>query len=137
MTSTPLTTNHTRLGRLALASVVISVAVGSSLIGAPNMAQATSRVGAASITQSGTGDYSDLKVTVDQTENLTNQVVRVSWTGGVPTPVDSIYSKNYLQMFQCWGDAAEGPDRTQCQFGGFTGDPRGGADSSTSSRQVS
>ena len=137
MTSTPLTTNHTRLGRLALASVVISVAVGSSLLGAPNMAQATSRVGAASITQSGTGDYSDLKVTVDQTENLTNQVVRVSWTGGVPTPVDSIYSKNYLQMFQCWGDATEGPDRTQCQFGGFTGDPRGGADSSTSSRQVS
>jgi hypothetical protein len=35
---------------------------------------------------------------------------------------------------QCWGDAATGPDREQCQFGGLTGDSRGGAQ--VASRQV-
>ena len=137
MTSLVTSRLTARRGRAVLACTVVTVALSSIALGAPSQASASARVGAASITESGSGDYSDLKVTVEQTENLTNQVVRVSWTGAVPTPVDTIYARNYLQIFQCWGDDPDGPDRTQCQFGGFTGDPRGGADSSTSSRQVS
>ncbi|MEV7523390.1 hypothetical protein [Streptomyces sp. NPDC091371] len=69
-------------------------------------------------TVSGTGPFADLKVTVSQTRNLVNQVVKVSWTGGAPTLSDTAYSANYLQIMQCWGDAATGPTTDQCQFGG-------------------
>jgi hypothetical protein len=70
------------------------------------------------MTKSGTGEFNNLKVTVSQTKNLINQVVTVSWTGGVPTTPIGGFSRNYLQIMQCWGDDPNGPDRTQCQFGG-------------------
>ena len=59
----------------------------------------------------GHGQYSGLSVTVNQTANLTNQAVSVTWTGGSPTfsdptseTFDSTFNGNYLQIFQCWGD---------------------------------
>ena len=82
-------------------------------------------------TVSGTGGFASLKVTVAKTEALGNEVVRVSWSGGTPTQGN--FATDYLQVFQCWGTGA-GPTREQCQFGGLTGDPRGGAQ--VASRQL-
>lgn len=72
------------------------------------------------VTVSGAGEFANLKVTVGQTKNLINQVVTVSWTGGAPTlPAPNQFGVNFLQIMQCWGDDPAGPDRTQCQYGGF------------------
>ncbi|MFE2942923.1 hypothetical protein ACFXKG_28280 [Streptomyces sp. NPDC059255] len=60
-------------------------------------------------------DFSDLKVTVHQTRNLRSQGVEVSWTGRAAPATTDI--KNFLQVMQCWGDGADGPDREQCEFG--------------------
>ena len=81
------------------------------------------------VTESGTkgpyDDFSNLKVTVHQTKDLTGQAVRVSWTGGQPS---SNVETNFLSVMQCWGDEESGPDRTQCEFGlaagGQSGDGR-------------
>ncbi|GAA2679061.1 hypothetical protein [Actinoplanes palleronii] len=77
------------------------------------------------VTVSGRGVFGDLKVTVSQTSNLINQVVTVSWTGGRPTGDIAAY-QDYLQIMQCWGNAAGGPTREQCQFGALFTDNRGG-----------
>ncbi|MFG2940508.1 hypothetical protein [Streptomyces sp. NPDC048282] len=71
------------------------------------------------VTKSGTkaangDDFSQLKVTVHQTEDLTGQGVRVTWTGGQPSK--NTYS-DFLSVMQCWGDEDSGPDRTQCEYG--------------------
>jgi hypothetical protein len=85
------------------------------------------------VTVSGRGEFSGLQVTVNQTQNLENQAVSVSWTGGTPTdsgtgvPFNGTYSENYLQIFECWGDpdptdpltaVDPGPSPSQCEFGG-------------------
>ncbi len=93
---------------------------------------------ASQVTVHGYGQYSNLAITVNQTKNLVNQAVSVSWTGGAPTfsnaangEFDSTYNGNYLQIFQCWGDpqtsdpsgAGSGPLPTQCEFGGESDTP--------------
>ena len=72
-----------------------------------------SRADGSSVTVSGTGPFSDLRITVDQTSQLINQVVRVSWTGGEKAPI--------LQIMQCWGDDPDPAKlpRENCQFGGL------------------
>ncbi|MEW1643102.1 hypothetical protein [Streptomyces sp. NPDC091219] len=67
-------------------------------------------------------DFSKLKVTVHQTKELTGQGVRVTWTGGEPSANDQT---DFLSVMQCWGDAATGPDRTQCEFGLAAGGQKG------------
>ncbi|MEU9358068.1 hypothetical protein AB0D35_08120 [Streptomyces sp. NPDC048301] len=62
-------------------------------------------------------DFSDLKVTVHQTEHLRQQGLEVSWTGGKETPIGTRFF-NFLQIMQCWGDDPAGPEREQCVFGG-------------------
>ncbi len=79
-------------------------------------------------TVKGSGAFASLEVTVAQSTHLVDQVVGVSWKGGVQTkPSPMSFAQDYLQIMQCWGDAATGPDRTQCQYGGLKGDGRGGA----------
>lgn len=62
---------------------------------------------ASAVTKTGTkgknDDFSDLKVTVHQTEGLRSQGVRISWEGGAPTEPSNEFSVNYLQIMQCWG----------------------------------
>lgn len=61
--------------------------------------------------------YTNLKVTVSQTKDLTDQGVQVSWTGGQPTS-GSGAPNNYLQIMQCWASkGASGPTPQQCQWG--------------------
>lgn len=79
---------------------------------------------ASAVTKTGTkgknDDFSDLKVTVHQTEGLRSQGVRISWEGGALTEPSNEFSVNYLQIMQCWGDDPAGPDREQCAYGAGT-----------------
>lgn len=87
------------------------------------------------VTVRGTGRFAGLSVTVSQTQHLINQVVDVTWSGGVQTvPRTGSFSSDYLQIMQCWGDDPAGPDREQCQFGALGTDTRGGTWSA--SRQI-
>ncbi|MFD0151025.1 hypothetical protein ACFVID_16765 [Streptomyces sp. NPDC127132] len=107
---------RTFLGTLCLVLVPVVATVGTGLDPAAPPAYAATGDGSP-VTVSGTGEFADLKITVSQTRNLVNQVVKVSWTGGAPTVSDTAYAANYLQIMQCWGDE-EGPGTDQCQFGG-------------------
>jgi len=108
---------------LRVGGILTSVlaAVGLVLLPPPaggGQAQADS---GSAVTQSGTkgqyDDFSSLKVTVEQTENLTSQGVKVSWTGGAPTVRKGDYGiADYLQIMQCWGNE-DGPTPEQCEFG--------------------
>lgn len=84
------------------------------------------------VTVSGRGAFADLRITINQTADLTNQAVSISWTGGTPTrqgPGD--FAAHFLQVFQCWGDddgtnpANPGPPPEQCQQGAVGGQPGG------------
>ena len=90
--------------------------VAGGVIGlAPSGAVASVSTSDSAVTLSGKGEFSGLQVTVSQTENLVNQAVRVSWTGGTTTyPTSGTFGYNYLQIMQCWGDSPDGPDREQC-----------------------
>ncbi len=85
------------------------------------------------LTVSGRGSFSQLRVTVNQTKQLANQAISVTWTGGTPTTnFGGIpFGEHYLQMFQCWGDddgsvpGNPGPPPEQCQQGAVNGEPGG------------
>ncbi|GAA2184593.1 hypothetical protein GCM10009785_33130 [Brooklawnia cerclae] len=70
--------------------------------------------------------FPDLEVTVSQTEDLQDQGITVSWTGGEKSTrqtSDTNGGTNFLQIVQCWGDepGSNGtrPDRTTCVYGGI------------------
>ena len=123
----------------ALFALLVLVMAGT--MASTTTPRATAADGASPVTVSGHDAFSGLKVTVAQTRDLVNQVVKVSWTGGPPTSTDSTFASNYLQIMQCWGDAKTGPDPEQCQFGGSsalgagTGSQAAGA--YTNTRQLS
>ncbi|MFE2171062.1 hypothetical protein ACFXB3_39270, partial [Streptomyces sp. NPDC059447] len=106
--------------RLALGTLCVVLLPVVATAGGPGAQPAAAAAAAdgSPATVSGSGPFADLKVTVSQTRNLVDQVVKVSWTGGAPTVTDTAYSANYLQIMQCWGDAVTGPTTDQCQFGG-------------------
>ena len=80
------------------------------------------------VTVHGKGEFASLAVTVHQTTDLVDQDVDVTWSGGQPTlPLPGTFGQDYLELMECWGDAPTGPDRTQCQYGSYNGDSRGGA----------
>ena len=60
--------------------------------------------------------FAKLEVTVSQTRNLSHQSVTVDWTGARATSANR-FATDYLQIMQCWGDAADGPQPQQCQWG--------------------
>jgi len=78
-----------------------------------------------SVTVSGQGAFPGLRVTVNQTQNLVNQAISVSWTGGTQTQSTTAFQSDYLQIFECWGDPQAqvppnptdpGPLPSQCQI---------------------
>ncbi|MFB7515210.1 hypothetical protein [Streptomyces sp. NPDC056144] len=107
------------LGALCLALVPVVASVGTGPAAVPAYAADTEAApgDGSAVTVSGTGEFAGLRVTVSQTRNLVNQVIRIGWTGGAPTVSDTAYAANYLQIMQCWGDE-RGPSTDQCQFGG-------------------
>jgi hypothetical protein len=62
-------------------------------------------------------DFKNLKVTVSQTQDITHQGISVSWTGGAQTVEGAVGVANFLQMMECYGDAASGPTPEQCEYG--------------------
>jgi len=80
------------------------------------------------VTISGRGVFSNISFTVNQTRNLLNQAISITWTGAPPTiSGPGRFAQNYVQVFQCWGDddgtnpTNPGPPPEQCQFGGSSG----------------
>lgn len=76
------------------------------------------------VTVTGRGQFANLAITVNQTENLVTQAVSITWTGGAPTRQGpGRFASDYLQIMQCWGDddgtVAEnpGPPPEQCVQG--------------------
>jgi hypothetical protein len=62
-------------------------------------------------------DFKDLKVTVSQTQDITHQGITVSWAGK-PSVIDGDHpAADFLQMMECYGDAASGPTPEQCEYG--------------------
>ena len=117
----------------------LALATSGALLAVPASAapqDVTPRVEGSAVTKSGSGEFKDLEVTVSQTTNLVNQVVRVSWKGGKPTKPDfGLVGINYVQIMQCWGGTAEdGPPREQCVYGS---QKAGGGGQNTNSRQMS
>ncbi|SDU72999.1 hypothetical protein [Jiangella alkaliphila] len=68
-------------------------------------------------------DFSDLRVTVSQTRNLTTQGITISWTGGAPTAPAKTFESNFVQIMQCWGEPDDPNLRETCQFGGGVEQP--------------
>ena len=60
-------------------------------------------------------EFQDLEVTVSQTQNLTSQGVVVDWRGMNPS-VPGEFSRNYMQIMQCWGTATNAVPEG-CQWG--------------------
>jgi hypothetical protein len=78
----------------------------------------------------------NLKVTVSQTKNLTDQGLDISWTGAAPNSArpESGGGSNFLQIFQCWGEdpyRPGHPDRTTCQYGSSLGPGTSRSDTTT------
>ena len=76
----------------------------------------------------GRGAFSSLEITVNQTADLTNQAISITWSGGTPTVQGpGRFAAHYLQFMQCWGDddgavpANPGPPPEQCQTGAASG----------------
>jgi hypothetical protein len=116
-----------------MAIVLVSSAIVGSASGADDLAgsQGTDTSLPATdsqVTVSGRGTFENLKITVNQTRNLTNQAVSITWTGGQPTiQGPGRFAGNFLQIFQCWGDddgsvpGNPGPPPEQCLQGASNG----------------
>ncbi len=77
---------------------------------------------------SGRGRFASMEFTVNQTEDLNNQAISVTWSGGIPTQSGpGNFAAHYVQIFQCWGDddglvpENPGPPPEQCVQGATTG----------------
>lgn len=80
------------------------------------------------VTVNGRGAFADLAITINQTTNLSNQAVSITWTGGKPTlSGPGRFGSQYLQIMQCWGDddgsvpGNPGPPPEQCEQGAVAG----------------
>ena len=125
--------------RLVAAVSGLALVASGALLSVPASAapqDVQPRVEGSAVTKAGSGDFSGLDITVAQTRDLVNQVVRVSWKGGKPTkPEFGLVGVNYLQIMQCWGGTPEdGPPREQCVYGAQKS-ANGGQN--TNSRQMS
>lgn len=58
-------------------------------------------------------DFQNLKVTVSQTEDLVHEAVDITWSGLQNDGTNG----GFLQIMQCYGDSAGGPDPEGCEFG--------------------
>jgi len=116
-----------------MAIMLASLVIFGSAFGADNLAGSQGTDTSLPETESqavvsGRGSFESLKLTVNQTRNLTNQAVSITWTGGQPTiKGPGRFAGNFLQIFQCWGDddgsvpGNPGPPPEQCVQGASNG----------------
>jgi hypothetical protein len=112
---------------LAYAALGVGPAGGAPLAGSQGTDTALPLT-ASHVTVNGRGAFASLAITVNQTAELTDQAVSVTWTGGVPTVTGpGRFAGNFLQIMQCWGDddgsqpGNPGPPPEQCEQGAVTG----------------
>jgi hypothetical protein len=123
------TWRHARRVLLGLFAVVVAASLASPAVGdepVPGSAGTDTSLPRteSAVTVSGRGPFQDLRVTVNQTKNLVNQAISITWTGATPTERGaSRFAAHYLQIMQCWGDddgtnaANPGPPPEQCVQG--------------------
>lgn len=119
----------------ALVAVLVAVllllslpAFGSDVTGTAGTDTALPATDSA-VTVRGRGPFEDLEIEVNQTQNLLNQAISVTWTGGTQTveQLGGAFGSDYLQLMQCWGDddgthpENPGPPPEQCAFGASNG----------------
>jgi len=118
------------VGLLAVLALTVPSSSASSAEGVPGSAGTDTSLPATNsqVTVSGRGDFSSLRITVNQTRNLVNQAVSVTWTGGRPTVQGpGRFAADYLQVMQCWSDdngsdpSNPGPPPEQCVYGARAG----------------
>ncbi|MEU3452531.1 hypothetical protein ABZ671_02835 [Micromonospora sp. NPDC006766] len=109
---------------VAAAAVLVGAAALLTVVPPYAPASAVDEVTDSAVTVTGSkghlgDDWSDLKVTVSQTKNLTNQSVTVTWTGAPKTKfLSGDPNADYLQLMQCWGPDPDAPDfRETCEWG--------------------
>lgn len=80
------------------------------------------------VTVRGRGVFANLAITVNQTADLNNQAISITWTGGLPTVQGpGRFGSQFLQIMQCWGDddgsvaGNPGPPPEQCLQGAASG----------------
>lgn len=111
-----------RFGAALGVSVLVALCAGAGATSAAD-GPADPYVTESALTKQGTGRFEDLSVTVGKTKHLGNEAVKVSWTwqgenpGAHQTVSRTSWDYNYMTVFQCWGDDADGPKREQCQYG--------------------
>ena len=127
---------------------VLAALLGAVVMGVPTSAQEDGIAGSqgvdtslpptdSQVTVAGRAPFSDLRITLNQTRNLTDQAISLSWSGGQPTARNgrTSFAGNFLQVMQCWGDddgqfpENPGPPPEQCVAGATTAlyEGRGGS----------
>jgi len=124
-----------RLGRAFTAAAVaafvaVPLLVVSDSSGTASASVTPQAVASSAVIVKGTGEFAGVEFTVDQTRDLVNQSVTVTWTGAAPSVVTGAGTVlgNYMQIMQCWAEPGTAPTsvpREQCQFGGFVDVPDG------------
>ncbi|HEX2785629.1 MAG TPA: hypothetical protein VHN36_18760 [Ilumatobacteraceae bacterium] len=118
------------LAIVAVATIAVSVAGATPVPGSQGTDTSLPATDS-EVTVSGRGAFAGLAITVNQTRNLTNQAVSITWTGGTPTRGPGRFGGDYLQIMQCWGDddgtvpGNPGPPPEQCEQGAVGGTPGG------------
>lgn len=77
------------------------------------------------VTVRGRGEFAGMELTINQTKDLTNQAISLTWSGAPPTVAlqPRIWFSHFLQVMQCWGEPDgsvpenPGPPPENCVWG--------------------
>jgi len=111
-------------GVLAFGATTVGIGAAAPAQAAADTSSAVTITAAQQDSDIANAPLPSLSVTVSQTQNLTSQGIRLTWTGGKKSiaPSDGGNGgENFLQIFMCWGDDPNDstrPDRTTCEYGG-------------------
>ena len=116
------------LSIVLISTVVVSSASGADQIVGSAGTDTSFPLTESAVTVSGRGDFSGVAITVNQTRELTNQAVSITWQGAEPTiEGPGRFAQNFFQIFQCWGEDDQfvptnpGPPPEQCVQGATSG----------------
>ncbi len=105
-----MTRSQAQVGRLLVIALVLGAVCASGNGSQPSANAAAGDPTDSTVTVRGRDAFANLEITISQTSNLINQVIRISWTGGAPTQPSTLsYGINYLQIMQCWGGDPAAP----------------------------
>jgi len=123
-------------GSVAGPVAAANVAVGTTAPSSSAVSIAWSSIAGHDETSPSYEALKNLQVSVSQTKEITNQGVTITWSGGRPT-AEGTFAHDFLQVMQCWGDAATGPTPEQCQWGAPASGLSGLLGDRTASRSLS